>query len=79
MAQDEAREAIALEWAEATIGDVGDETAYLARADHSIQTLVYLLIDGDGQLFLHRLPPGVTRVIYVLYHPLEKLQVLTQL
>jgi predicted CopG family antitoxin len=26
MAQDEAREAEALEWAEATIGDVGDET-----------------------------------------------------
>lgn len=26
MAQDEAREAEALEWAEATVGDVGDET-----------------------------------------------------
>ena len=28
MAQDEAREVEALEWAEATVGDVGDETDY---------------------------------------------------
>ncbi len=31
MAQEEERESLALEWAETTIGDVGDEGVYMTR------------------------------------------------